>query len=255
MSRQDKLLKTSAIAAVAVSAVFVVVMKDRILEQWYLHEFKSGDLIVKSNSAARLGDIGAEESLLALSVYEASTMPEVIFRHGMPGREGGAADPYLKIRPTTIEEARCISNCFGATQRIRDRIGLVRSRAACLRYMKRAGSDLRTRVWLSQLVILVVTPLERLPAMLTKPDALKRFEPGSQAYDQALGAKPSAISTCIEGLSSEDRYARGGAAFALSLCGAEARDAVPALERLVHDPDPFVGKAAVEALARIRDDQ
>ena len=54
---------------------------------------------------------------------------------------------------------------------------------------------------------------------------------------------------------SGDRYARGGAAFALSLYIPEARDALPAIQKALKDPDEFVSGAAEDALVRIQGDE
>ncbi len=62
---------------------------------------------------------------------------------------------------------------------------------------------------------------------------------------------PAAVPACLRALDDKRWHVRAGAAHALALYGADAREAVAALAAAVMDPDPTVRQLATDALATI----
>jgi len=247
MKSRLRLTTIAALGGIAVIGVCVFAVRHRIAEEWTLFRFDSGDGAQKSLLLPTLRKIGAEKTLIRLSDYEATKMPGLIFRYELPGFSGGASDPAVKALPFDSVAVECSD----VMKDIRDRIGLTRARAALLNYMHEPTAKLRTRVWFAQLAIALVTPEANIPEVFRRIGQVETLAPGSNDYDLVYRSKPSAIAICIEGLSSEDRYTRGGAAFGLSLCGHEAIAAIPALTRALQDADIFVSKASKVAIEQI----
>ena len=122
--------------------------------------------------------------------------------------------------------------------KIVDRVGRTRAQAAGLATMRSAKEDLRLRLYLAQLIV-VVSP-ESLAASAFASPRMK---------DEG---RSTALMVFIEALGSSDELCRAGAAYALSLCGPEACDAIPLLESAATDSSSRVRLAAKAALEKIQ---
>jgi hypothetical protein len=250
MKNRSKTLSLLACVSIIIVGLLVFLLKDRVFEEWYLRQFRdSSHGKYKQQALHELEMFGAEKSVIEISEYAVTVIPQVIFRYGFPGVEGNPEDPN---DPPLMDWA---PECMDVIQRIRDRIGVVRARSACVEYMKLPTSNIRTKVWFAQLTILLVTAHDDLPEMMRQPERTKVLLPWTPEFSQMSRFKPLAIAICAHALSTDDRYARAGAAFGLSLCGPEAKAAVSALNEAQRDSDPYVAKGAKEALRRIGGEQ
>jgi hypothetical protein len=245
--RSEVIARSTAVVAVVLILASVIALKDSILEQWYLYRLEWGDEEDKRQAVKRLEAVGGQKAILKLRECDIQATPCLILRRGLPGQGGTAVDPELQIADS---RSTLGTEIHGAVHKIRARIGWETDRAAIVRYMKDCTADARTRVWFAGLWILAVTPDDIFPGPL-KECRYDHPMRGTPQYQRYLAEKPDAIAACIDALSSSDRYARGGAAFALSLCGPEASAALPFLKKSINDADAFVSKAAADALDRI----
>jgi len=250
-----KVPKTAAVASglgVLVLGVVLFGLQDRIRERWYLYQFRHGDPEAQRKAAQELGKVGSETSLMLLSEYGVRYLPELILRWGLPDLEQDGKS--IRIRHPSENEYSVVGEAFAAIPEIRKRIGLAASQAASMRYLEDPASDSRLRLWLAQLLLLALTPPEKLPPGLQPQGDFYLFrslEPGTKEYRFFHERKSLAIAVCVEALSSADQYERGGAVFALALWAGESDEAVRALRSVTANPDPYVGKAAAEVLAQL----
>jgi hypothetical protein len=250
-----KMPKTAAVACalgVLVIGIILIGLQDRIRERWYLYRFRHGDPEAQREAVKELGKIGSETSFMALQEYGVRYVPQLILRWGLPDLDVSGGSKGIRLYPEN--EYSIVGEAAAAVREIEERIGLAARQATGMRYLEDPASDSRFRLWLAQLLILSLTPTEKLPPELQPhggDEQIRSLAPGTKEYEHFHAHKPRAIAVCAEALLSADAYERGGAVFALALCAEESDEAVQALRGVTADPDPYVGKAAAEVLAQL----
>src|SRR2546428_4218882 len=234
MNRRGKLLALSTVAVGLVVLVGAgILSKDRILEKWYLRQLKRGDEKARDDALVELAKVGSEESLLEIT------------------------EAYDVMRFTPVWAVGERSGLAGEVVRqISERIGDSREMVAKLRYMGGPGGQQKTRVSFALAVIGATADREVLLSSFAigvapYPLSLLR-EFSSEVIRKSIDAKPAAIAVATQALSSQDSCCREIAAIAPSVCGPEAKPAVPALKAVLSDPDELVSRSAAEALKRIQ---
>lgn len=95
---------------------------------------------------------------------------------------------------------------------------------------------------------------EWLQVLAEHPDPNERLR--AVRYLNEFGVKsPSILPTLIKALGDESPSVRREVAYLISICGPEAQRAVPALARLLDDPDPFVRACAAGVLGTVSGDE
>jgi hypothetical protein len=218
-----------------------------VLERYYLYRLARAPDEEKAAIVERLGEVGSEESLLKISQLSLESFPASVLRwlYLTHSRETVAMTGMALTAAHVPELDRA---CTLAGREIRERLGTQRLSTMYRRAFERGDLAPRQRVLLAQMILIgssLVTDL---------PEPLKAMREDTRMPDRSvfLPARPVAIEACIASLSSEDELCRAGAAFGLSLCGPEAKPAIPALEKAAGDPVNDVRESAAEALRRIR---
>jgi hypothetical protein len=230
----------------------VFLFKDRLVEEYWLWSLKTGDETERRAAIAKLGDVGMEKSLLRLTEILTQGTPCPIIQRSFRFLESGAVIFSPGVRPPGMEEIQTFGTASSAVNKIGERLGRERVIRASRNALQNRDLSLRARVFLAQELIIGSTPPAELPEPM-KNHRQKAIADDPQAdWTTFSSARPAAIDALVPALDSADEVCRAGAAFALSLCGPEAKAAVPALERAMADPVPDVSEAAAEALRKIR---
>jgi HEAT repeat protein len=258
--RGRRIALAATVLGLATIVVAAVLLRERIVEEWYLRLLGSGSPQMRAAAIQKLGEIGSEKALLRLhEEYDLKCPPGQMQAQRM--RNGVGMGIAINLTNVDLSPDETM-NSFAqggelrrAIGRIEERIGPERAIARYMAIIESTSVKPRTRVYLSANVIfgtagLLAGNYVHDWIMLEGKD--QSFEDQNLDWRKFSSERVRAIRAMIPFLTDEEDLCRAISIHVMGLCGPEAAVAIPELEKCAQDPQPEIRQAATEALKRIR---
>ena len=247
-----RIAHAAAVLGLATIAVSVVLLRPRLIEEWYLLQLRSGSPEARAVAIDKLGEVGSETALLRLHGYALKQQKGAISIGRTITELVGTNMLVTSFRMFYESENHGWDwRLFRALDNIKERIGPSREIACYVKAIEREAAEPHLRVYLSAHAVLATLGPSAMHAVEMGKSQAEAEDPGFDC-DAFRRERGNLIESLVSLLKNSDEHCQAVSIRILGWCGPEAAAAIPELEIAALNPRSGLRTEATQALLLIR---